>query len=93
VNRLDEAVVEARFRLSEWLTAREPPGRRVRCRLPFVAVEVERIWGTTHRPTTGHTYRSYDWIGLDPSTHERLGRLRFVVPWLGGQLWVMEADE
>ena len=89
MNRVDEVVVEARFRLSEWLLARRPPGRRVVARLPFTAVEVERLWGGLAGPATGHRWRTDGWEGTDG----RIERLRLVVPWPGGCLLFMEAKD
>lgn len=84
---INDAVVEARFRLSEWLLARRPPGRRVVARLPFVAVEVERLFGSVPFPHSGHAWRAAGWIAPD----DRIERARLVVPWPGGCLVFMEA--
>lgn len=88
MNSLDDVVVEARFRFSEWVLARRPPGRRVVARLPFVAVEVERLWGrTVPFPHSGHAWRAAGWSGPD----DRMDRVRLVVPWPGGCLVFLEA--
>lgn len=93
-------VDEARVRFGEWFTFARPPGRRVRFRVPFVAVEVERIWSfwwdgkpKVDAPRTGHRFRHEGWFATSPEEQDRISRIRLVVPWPGGCLWIMEARD